>query len=157
MLQPLVYSKFRLVTPGRCGPRRGAARAVPDRRRVQFRIVTLMNEPAVQVVYEDWFKDNDVEWVYWLDAFHIVISGSAEITYWDPPNWEEARTVVARPRLDVPHSARVAGEVACDQRRAVPPRRARHSQRRLHHPGDGDCADVAGRSSAARYGASPQA
>jgi hypothetical protein len=97
MLQPLVYSKFRLVTPDDTALEAAPLEPYPFTESSQFRIVTLMNEPAVQVVYEDWFKDNDVEWVYWLDAFHIVISGSAEITYWDPPNWEEPHTVVADP------------------------------------------------------------
>jgi len=28
---------------------------------------------------------------------HFVVSGRAEITYWDPPNWEEENTVIAKP------------------------------------------------------------
>lgn len=63
-----------------------------------------MDEPAMQAVYEDWFKDNDVERTYWLDAVHFVVSGRAEITYWGPPNWEEEKTVTAAP--EDPTSAR---------------------------------------------------
>jgi hypothetical protein len=97
MLQPLIYSKFRLITPDDAALDAAPLEPYPFTPSSNFRLVTMMDEPAVQVVYEDWFKDNDVEWVYWLDTFHIVISGSAEITYWDAPNWEEAKTVVAGP------------------------------------------------------------
>jgi hypothetical protein len=97
MLQPLVYSKFRLVTPDDAALEAAPLEPYPFIPSSKFRIVTLMSEPAVQVVYEDWFKDNDVEWVYWLDTFHIVVSGSAEITYWNPPDWGEEHTVVAAP------------------------------------------------------------
>ncbi len=97
MSQPLVYSKFTLVTPN--DQELDAAPMVPFPfiPSSMFRIVTLINEPALQAVYEDWFKDNPVEWVYWLDTVHFVIQGQAEITYWDGPNWEEAKTVVAGP------------------------------------------------------------
>lgn len=96
MLQTMVYSKFRHVTPD--GAKLDAAPMVPYPfvNTSQFRIITLMDEPCTQVVYEDWFKGNDVEWVYWLDAFHIVVSGEAEITYWNGPDWKESGTVVAR-------------------------------------------------------------
>ena len=97
MLQPLVYSKFQLVNPDDAALEAAPLEPYPFIPSSKFRIVTLMSEPAVQVVYEDWFKDNDVEWVYWLDTFHIVISGSAEITYWDPPDWNDEQTVVASP------------------------------------------------------------
>ena len=64
----------------------------PDSR---FRIVTLMNEPATQVVLEDWFKGI-------IDAFHIALSGRAEVTYWNPPDWPEPRTVVVEPGMMYP-------------------------------------------------------
>jgi hypothetical protein len=97
MLQPLVYSKFQLIVPDDAALEAAPLEPYPFIPSSKFRIVTLLSEPAMQVVYEDWFKDNDVEWVYWLDTFHIVVSGSAEITYWDPPDWDVERTVTARP------------------------------------------------------------
>lgn len=97
MLQPLVYSRFQLVKPDADALEAAPLEPFPTVPASKFRIVTLMNEPAMQAVYEDWFKDNDVEWTYWLDTVHFVISGRAEITYWDPPNWEEEKTVIADP------------------------------------------------------------
>lgn len=95
MLQPLIYSKFRLVTPDDAALDAAPLTPFPFRATSQFRIVTMIDEPAMQVVYEDWFKGNDIEWVYWLDTFHIVISGRAEITYRNPPDWEKEEAVVA--------------------------------------------------------------
>ena len=117
MLQPLVYSKFRLVTPDDAALEAAPLEPYPFIPSSKFRIVTLMSEPAVQVVYEDWFKDNDVEWVYWLDTFHIVVSGSAEITYWNPPDWDEEHTVVAGPgsRYLAPRGLRAKWRVTSDE------------------------------------------
>jgi hypothetical protein len=97
VLQPLVYSKFRLITPDDAALDAAELEPFPTDPDSKFRIVTLMNEPAMQAVYEDWFKGNDIEWTYWVDAVHFVVSGRAEITYWDPPNWEQENHVVAGP------------------------------------------------------------
>lgn len=97
MSEQITYSKFRLATPDDAALEAAPREPFPLVPSSEFRIVTLIDEPAVQVVYEDWFKDNDVEWVYWLDAVHIVVGGEAEITYWDGPNWEEAKTALAGP------------------------------------------------------------
>lgn len=97
MLQPLVYSKFQLIQPDSEALDAAPMESFPTKSSSKFRIVTLMNEPAMQAVYEDWFKGNDVEWTYWVDTVHFVVSGEAEITYWDPPNWETENTVVAGP------------------------------------------------------------
>ncbi len=96
MLQRMVYSKFRLVTPDEDALDKAPMVPFPFVSTSQFRIVTLMDEPATQVVYEDWFKGNDIEWVYWVDAFHFVVSGEAEITFWNAPDWKETGTVTAR-------------------------------------------------------------
>jgi hypothetical protein len=83
MLQQMVYSKFRLVDPkaAEAELEKATLEPFPLRPDSRFRIVTLMNEPATQVVLEDWFKGNDIEWVYFIDAFHIALSGRAEVTY----------------------------------------------------------------------------
>jgi mannose-6-phosphate isomerase-like protein (cupin superfamily) len=101
MLQRMVYSKFRLSDPARAAEaiEQATMEPFPLKPESRFRIVTLMNEPACQVVLEDWFKDNPIEWVYFVDAFHIVLSGRAEITFRDPPDWPEERTVIAEPGM----------------------------------------------------------
>lgn len=101
MLQRMVYSKFQLADPTAAAVEieQAPMEPFPLRPESKYRIVTLLNEPATQVVLEDWFKDNDIEWVYFVDAFHIVVSGRAEITYWNPPDWPEPRTVTAEPGM----------------------------------------------------------
>lgn len=117
MLQPLVYSKFQLVTPDADALEAAPLEPFPTVPSSKFRIVTLMNEPAMQAVYEDWFKDNDVEWTYWLDTVHFVVSGRAAITYWDPPNWEEEKTALAEPGSFylAPRGCRVKWRVLSDE------------------------------------------
>ena len=53
MLQPLVYSKFQLVNPDDAALEAAPLEPYPFIPSSKFRIVTLMSEPAVQVVYED--------------------------------------------------------------------------------------------------------
>jgi hypothetical protein len=95
MLEPLVYSRFRLIEPDAEALEHAPVDPFPFIPTSQFRITVLASEPAMQIVHEDWFKDNDIEWTYWVDAFHIVLGGSAEITYWNPPDWTDTGTVVA--------------------------------------------------------------
>jgi hypothetical protein len=59
----------------------------PNTEHSQFRWQLVMDEHACQVVIEDWFRDNDVEWTYWVDSLYLVVSGSAEMEIWQPPNW----------------------------------------------------------------------
>ena len=119
MLQRMVYSKFQLVDPARAAEviETATMEPFPFRPESRFRIVTLMNEPASQVVLEDWFKDNPIEWVYFVDAFHIVLSGRARITYWNPPDWPEERTVVAEPGMMylTPRGSHVKWEILSDE------------------------------------------
>jgi ethanolamine utilization protein EutQ (cupin superfamily) len=117
VLQPLVYSKFRLVKPDDAALDAAPLEPCPMVPASKFRIIDLMNEPAMQAVYEDWFKGNDVEWTYWLDALHFVISGRAEITYWDPPNWTQENTVIAEPGSFylTPRGSRVKWRILSDE------------------------------------------
>ena len=50
MLQPLVYSKFTLVTPDDAALDAAPLEPYPTNPASKFRIVTLMSQPAVQVV-----------------------------------------------------------------------------------------------------------
>lgn len=117
MLQPLVYSKFRLITPDDAALDAASLEPFPTNPDSKFRIVTLMNEPAMQAVYEDWFKDNDIEWTYWVDAVHFVVTGSAEISYWDAPDWGEEKHVVAGPGsfFLTPRGCRVKWHITSDE------------------------------------------
>ena len=60
----------------------------------KFRWAMVLDEPTCQVVLEDWYKDNDIEWTYWVDSLFIVVSGSAEVEIWQPPNWVTKKTIV---------------------------------------------------------------
>ena len=119
MLQRMVYSKFQAVDPAKAAEsmERATMEPFPLKPDSKFRIVTLMNEPACQVVLEDWFKDNPIEWVYFVDAFHIVLSGRARITYRNPPDWPEERTVIAEPGMMylTPRGSHVKWEILSDE------------------------------------------
>jgi ethanolamine utilization protein EutQ (cupin superfamily) len=119
MLQRMVYSKFRLIDPraAEAEIEKAPMEPFPLRPESKFRIVTLMDEPAMQVVLEDWFKDNDIEWVYFVDAFHVVVSGRAEITCWNAPDWPEPRTVIAEPGMMylAPRGSHVTWRVLSDE------------------------------------------
>jgi mannose-6-phosphate isomerase-like protein (cupin superfamily) len=99
MLQRMTYSKFSHVRGADAIQALDGAtlEPYPFVPASQFRIVTLVDEPATQVVLEDWFKDNDIEWVYWLDAVHVVVSGTAQVSYRNPPDWETWHTVEVGP------------------------------------------------------------
>jgi mannose-6-phosphate isomerase-like protein (cupin superfamily) len=93
----MVWSKFALAKPNAAALERSPLEPFPFRPSSQFRIQVLIDEPAVQVVHEDWLKDNDIEWVYFVDSVHFVVSGRAEIRYRNPPGWDEEHTIVAEP------------------------------------------------------------
>jgi hypothetical protein len=95
MLQPLVYSKFNLYKLNPEDVEKAKIQPYPFCEPSTFRIVTVINEPATQIVYEDWFKGQDVSWSYYVDAIHFVTEGAAEITVWSPPDYTEKIVVVA--------------------------------------------------------------
>ncbi len=97
MLQRLVYSKFAIANVDLQKLDAAELEPYPTRPESKFRWQILFSEDACQAVVEDWFKDNDIEWTYWIDSIFYVIGGECEITLWQPPNWTEKRVVVARP------------------------------------------------------------
>jgi hypothetical protein len=116
-LAPIVLSKFRCVTPDDDALDAAPMQPFPFVPTSQFRIINLMSEPAMQVVYEDWFKGNDIEWVYWVDAFHIVTMGEAEITWRNGPDWTDGGTCIAR-RGDIflsPRGCHVKWHITSDE------------------------------------------
>jgi hypothetical protein len=95
-MQPIIYSDFRLyriepsdlddVEPGPFpllgdGPWRAVGIGI--------------NEPACQMVYEDFFPGHEYNWTVWLDQIDIVTEGKAEITVILPPDLERTKTVIA--------------------------------------------------------------
>jgi mannose-6-phosphate isomerase-like protein (cupin superfamily) len=117
MLQRLVYSKFAIANVGAAKLDEAALEAYPTVPESQFRWSILFSEQACQAVVEDWFKDNDLEWTYWIDSIFYVLSGECEVTLWQPPNWIEKRIVVAKPG-DIflcPRGARAKFRVVSDE------------------------------------------
>jgi Ethanolamine utilisation protein EutQ len=96
MLQRLVYSKFNVANVLEAKLDEAELEAYPTVPESKFRWRILFSEQACQAVVEDWFKDNDLEWTYWIDSIFYVLSGECEITLWQPPNWIEKRVVVAK-------------------------------------------------------------
>ena len=117
MVQRLVYSHFAIANVDLDKLDAAPLEPFPTNPSSHFRWGILFSEHACQAVVEDWFKDNDIEWTYWVDAIFYVFSGECEITLWQPPNWVEKRVVTARPG-DVflcPRGARVTFRVLSDE------------------------------------------
>jgi len=117
VVQQLVYSRFALANVGLDKLDGAELEPFPTVPTSRFRWSILFSEHACQAVVEDWFKDNDIEWTYWIDAIFYVFSGECEITLWQPPNWVERTVVTARPG-DVflcPRGARVRFRVLTEE------------------------------------------
>jgi hypothetical protein len=117
MLQRLVYSKFQLYQVDPKDLDDAPIEPYPFCEPSTFRIVTVIDEPATQVVYEDWFKGQDVQWTTWTDAIHFVLQGKAEITLWQPPDLQEKIVAIAEAPCVylIPRGARVQWRVLSDE------------------------------------------
>jgi mannose-6-phosphate isomerase-like protein (cupin superfamily) len=63
----------------------------------RFRAVnTGIDEPGVQVNYEDFVKGKDIVWTLAHDEIHYVVSGECEIEYHLPPLMLESGKAIAR-------------------------------------------------------------
>lgn len=96
MLQRMIYSKVRVSRPDVGELQSSALVDYPFVPESKFRIVTLFEEPACLVAHEEWYKDNDTQWVFFNETLMIVQSGSAEITWWNPPDWTDRGSVVVQ-------------------------------------------------------------
>ena len=117
MLQRIVYSQFAHSSSQLEELDQAPLEPFPTRPDSQFRWRILFSEHACQAVVEDWFKGNDIEWTYFVDALFYVISGEAELTLWQPPNWTQKHVVTCRPG-DVflcPRGARVIFRTTTDE------------------------------------------
>lgn len=117
MLQRMIYSKVRVSRPDVDELKSSPLVDYPFVPESKFRIVTLFEEPACLVAHEEWYKDNDTEWVFFNETLMIVQSGSAEITWWNPPDWTDRGSVVVQPG-DVflcPRGARMWWKILSDE------------------------------------------
>lgn len=89
MPQRLVYSKFTVAKVDFEALDRAKLEPYPTVPSSKFRWNILFSQEACQAVVEDWFKDNDLEWTYWIDSIFYGLSGQCEVTVWQPPNWTE--------------------------------------------------------------------
>ncbi len=116
MLQRLVYSRFKVYRVNPKDIDSAPIQPYPFCEPSTYRIVTVINEPATQIVYEDWFKGQDVMWWAWTDAIHFVLQGKAEVTVWQPPDLREKLVEIVEPPCVylIPRGARVQWRVLSD-------------------------------------------
>ena len=84
----------------------------------RFRAVnTGIDEPGVQINYEDFVKGDDIVWTLAHDEVQYVVSGEAEITYHLPPLMQETGKVVAKAGSVylMPRGCRVVWRVLSDE------------------------------------------
>ncbi len=116
-VQTVVYSKTAFARLDWSALDAAPLEAYPTVETSQFRWQMILDEPTCQVVAEDWLKDNDVEWTYWVDSLFIVLGGSAEMEIWQPPNWtvRTKRTVSKDDVFLCPRGARARWKVLSDE------------------------------------------
>ena len=51
----------------------------------------LLNEPGAFVCLEDWPSGAESNWAFWHDEIHIILGGSADLSYTLPPNHTTVR------------------------------------------------------------------
>ncbi len=84
----------------------------------KFRAVnTGIDEPAVQINYEDFVKGKDIVWTLAHDEVHYVVSGECEIEYHLPPLMLETGKVIARAGsvYYLPQGVRIVWRVLSDE------------------------------------------
>ena len=78
---------------------------------------TGIDEPGVQINYEDFVKGDDIVWTVAHDEVQYVVSGEAEITYHLPPLMLESGTVTAKAGSVylIPRGCRIVWRVTSDE------------------------------------------
>jgi hypothetical protein len=76
-----------------------------------------IDEPAVQINFEDFLPGVDIPWFMFHDEIQYVTSGEAEITYHLPPMFKETGKVHAKPGSIylLPRGARIVWRVLGDK------------------------------------------
>jgi hypothetical protein len=92
------YSKFRIYNPVDSDLDSAPTFEFPFIAGSVFRAInTGIDEPAVQINYEDFMPGPDIIWSMFYDEVHYVVSGRAHITYHLPPLMQETGTAIAEP------------------------------------------------------------
>lgn len=84
----------------------------------RFRAANIgIDEPAVQINLEDFYKGKDIPWTLAHDEVHLVVSGECEIEYHLPPLMIESGTVRVKAGdvYYMPRGCRVVWRVLSDE------------------------------------------
>lgn len=84
----------------------------------RFRAANIgIDEPAVQINLEDFYKGQDIPWTVSHEEVHYVVSGECEIEYFLPPLMLESGKVVAKPGsvYYIPQGCKVIWRVLSDE------------------------------------------
>jgi len=116
-MRHLVYSKFSYYKIDPADLDNAPIEPYPFCEDSTFRIKTVINEPAAQIAFEDWFKDQEIEWSFFIDGIYFAIQGRAEITYYQPPNFEREERIIAEAPCVflVPRGCRLRCKVLSDE------------------------------------------
>jgi hypothetical protein len=93
-VQPLVYSTFRYYKYDASDIDAIDPEPVEMLGGGLQRMAGVVNEPAVQIVIEDFFPGSEYRWTTFLDQVDWVVDGSCEITVELPPDYDRRETVV---------------------------------------------------------------
>lgn len=94
-MQPIVYSRFRHYKIEPSDIEDVAPEPTPFLGGGPSRCVGIgIDEPACQLVLEDFFPGSEYQWTTFQDQIDFVTEGSCEIRYLLPPAYEESGTVI---------------------------------------------------------------
>jgi ethanolamine utilization protein EutQ (cupin superfamily) len=94
-MQPLVHSRFRYYHYEPDDLDRVTAEPAALLGGGLQRMIAVVNEPAIQIVVEDFWPGTEYRWTTFLDQVDWVIEGRCEVTVEQPPDYAERITVVA--------------------------------------------------------------
>jgi hypothetical protein len=113
----MIYSRVRVAKPEAQVLEAAPLEPYPFAPQSKFRIVTLFEEPACLVAHEEWYQDNDTEWVFFNETLMIVESGRAIMTYWNPPDWTDRGEITLEPGMVFlcPRGARIWWKIISEE------------------------------------------
>jgi ethanolamine utilization protein EutQ (cupin superfamily) len=94
-MQPLVHSRFRYYHYEADDLDRVKAEPAAMLGGGLQRMAAVVNEPAIQIVMEDFYPGAEYRWTTFLDQVDWVVEGRCEISVEQPPDYDEVITVVA--------------------------------------------------------------
>lgn len=93
-MQALSYSRFSLYQTVQDDLDAVSPSPFPHSPGATSRSVTVVDEPACQVVFEDCFAGGEFTWTCWHDEVHYVTRGRAELDIYEPPTLTHTTTVI---------------------------------------------------------------